>query len=197
MTREELSGIGTVEIFQLNPENPLEGKADVTVFGGFDGLPKSEGGPLIRMHSSCLYGEVLQSLDCDCGPQLDTARQRILDEGGGILFYLYQEGRGAGLLTKASGYAISESEGVDTMEAYRKMGVPFDQRHYGHCARFLLANGITNVRLMSNNPRKIGALEKSGITVTRSPLIVGVNDHNIEYLRTKRDKGEHLFPKDL
>lgn len=189
--------MGDVEVFLLDPTNPHEGKATVSVLGGLDALAKLEDGPLVRMHSRCVYGEIVGSTDCDCGPQLETSKQRIREEGVGILFYLDQEGRGAGLTIKAKGYQLKEQEGLDTAEAYERLGVPFDQREYGHVVRFLLDHSITKVRLMSNNPRKISALEAAGITVIPVSLIVGVGSDNIEYLRTKRDKAGHLLPSDL
>lgn len=156
-----------------------------------------EGGPLVRLHSACRYGDSLESADCDCGPQRQAALAAMAAEGSGIFFYLEQEGRGAGLLTKALGYALAQEEGLDTAEAYARMEVPFDTRQYGHCARFLLNHGIHNVRLLSNSPWKISALTDYGIATTPVPHVVGVNATNVNYLRTKRDKAGHLFPANL
>ncbi|HSA84043.1 MAG TPA: GTP cyclohydrolase II [Patescibacteria group bacterium] len=197
MPRIELAEGNFVDKFVLNSATPGEGRMIVSALGGFDANAALEHGPLVRMHSACVYGEVLQSTDCDCGPQLEAAKSRMRGEGTGILFYLHQEGRGAGLPTKAKAYELQESEGLDTKEAYERLGVPFDQREYRHCAVVLRDNGITKVRLMSNNPHKIQALEEAGISVVRVPLIVGVTEQNLPYLRTKRDKAGHLFPKTL
>lgn len=129
-------------LYHLESSNAFEGVATVSVLGDLATLAQTDNGPLVRMHSACVYGEVLGSTDCECGPQLDTARQRIIDAGAGILFYLHQEGRGAGLVVKARGYELKDARGLNTAAAYAEMGVPFDQRQYGHCARFLLRRGI-------------------------------------------------------
>jgi len=156
-------------------------------------LHEHEDGPLIRLHSSCIYSETLGSTDCDCYRQLRYAQKAIKAEGTGILVYLKaQEGRGAGLLAKASGYLLKDCEGLDTAEAYEKLGQAFDTRDYTQEVAFLVDKGITKVRLLSNNPRKIKALEDAGIRVTRVPVVIPSKRYN-DYLNVKRLKGGHLI----
>ncbi|HSX08137.1 MAG TPA: hypothetical protein VLG11_04555 [Candidatus Saccharimonadales bacterium] len=189
-----------IRVYPLEPICEEEGPALAGVRGDMVIMSEEQdmtGGPLIRMHSACQYSEILGSSECDCDAQRLTAMARIAAEGSGIFFYLEQEGRGAGLAAKARGYAIAAQNGLDTVEAYRHLGLPFDTRQYGHCARFLLNNGFKKVRLMSNNPCKIDALAGYGLRVTPIPLVAGVTDGNVKYLRTKRDKAGHLLPPNL
>lgn len=192
--------MGAIRLYDLQPVCHEEGEGYAGVRGDLvimSELSSLEGGPLVRIHSACRYSEVLGSEDCDCAVQLKEAMASIALEGEGILFYLEQEGRGAGLAAKARGYAVSQAQSIDTVQAYEHLKIPFDSRQYGHCARFLLNNGIRSVRLMSNNPRKINALTDYGIHVTRRDHIVGVTRQNIDYLSTKRDRAGHLLPSDL
>lgn len=192
--------MGEVTIYPLEPICPEEGNGWAAVAGDLTIMSETqnlEGGPLIRMHSACRYSEIYESDDCDCAAQLKDTMAKIALEGQGILFYLDQEGRGAGLSIKAEGYRLSQEHGLTTAEAYEHMKVPFDSREYGHCARFLLNNGIQRVRLLSNNPWKIDALTEYGIEVSRQTHISGVTEHNIDYLRVKRDIAGHAFPPDL
>lgn len=150
---------------------------------------------LVRIHSRCLYGEALGSQDCDCGPELTTSLDLIQDAGAGILIYLEQEGRGAGLLAKAQGYHESERTGADTFLSYERLGYPADDRNYEHAAAGLRELGLTAVRLLTNNPEKIEQLEHSGITVTRIPLLTPpLSDRAAEYLTAKRLRRGHLLP---
>ena len=155
----------------------------------------SDGQPvLVRMHSECLTGDSLGSLRCDCGSQRDAALQRIAEEGRGVLVYLRQEGRGIGLLNKLKAYALQD-DGADTVEANEKLGFPPDLRDYGIGAQILHALGVKEIRLMTNNPRKIAALAGYGMRVVeRFPLQVGHNPHNRRYLATKAEKLGHLMP---
>lgn len=148
---------------------------------------------LARMHSECLTGDALYSLRCDCGPQLEAALAAIAAEGRGILLYLRQEGRGIGLLNKIRAYRLQD-EGADTVEANLALGLGADLRRYDIAAGMLEALGIRALRLMTNNPRKIRALETAGITIAeRVPLLIEPNPHNAGYLRTKRQRLGHLL----
>lgn len=148
--------------------------------------------PLVRLHSECLTGDALGSLRCDCGPQLQEALRRIADEGRGAVLYLRQEGRGIGLGNKIRAYALQDA-GADTVDANHQLGFPDDARDYGLAVALLKETGICTLRLLTNNPRKVVALEKDGITVTeRVALHVGENPHNSGYLATKRQRLGHL-----
>ncbi|MGE0800219.1 MAG: GTP cyclohydrolase II [Lautropia sp.] len=146
----------------------------------------------IRMHSSCLTGDLFGSLRCDCGDQLRGAIER-LGEGGGVLLYLAQEGRGIGLANKLRAYA-RQDEGFDTIDADRYLGFRGDERNFGVAVQMLHALGITRVRLLTNNPAKIDALRAAGLDVVeRLPIPAPVNRHNERYLTTKRDRAGHLI----
>lgn len=128
-------------------------------------------GCLVRIHSRCLYGETLGADDCDCGPELALALELIKEAGGqGVLIYLEQEGRGAGLEVKAQGLHIGEETGADTFDAYRMLGHPEDARTYDHAAAALKDLGLRSVRLMTNNPDKVQAVENAGLVVKPIPL---------------------------
>ncbi|MEV0466800.1 GTP cyclohydrolase II RibA [Nocardia tengchongensis] len=144
-------------------------------------------GCLVRIHSRCLYGDVLASQDCDCGPELALAMDLIQQEGGqGVLFYLEQEGRGEGLEVKAMGLHIGEETGVDTFDAYRALGHPDDRRTYDHAAFALAALGLRSVRLMTNNPDKVAAVERAGLAVTAVPLVTEPqNERAAQYMEAK------------
>jgi len=147
---------------------------------------------LVRMHSECLTGDALHSLRCDCGFQRDAALKMIADAGRGALVYLRQEGRGIGLLNKLRAYALQD-EGADTVEANEQLGFPADLRDYGVGAQILLDLGVRRLRLLTNNPRKVVALEGFGIEVVeRVPLHAGENPYNEAYLATKRAKLGHF-----
>ncbi|AOR35489.1 bifunctional 3,4-dihydroxy-2-butanone 4-phosphate synthase/GTP cyclohydrolase II [Streptomyces fodineus] len=150
---------------------------------------------LVRVHSECLTGDVFGSLRCDCGPQLDAALQRIQQEGRGVVVYLRgHEGRGIGLLSKLRAYELQE-RGRDTLDANLELGLPADARDYGAGARILADLGVHGVRLMTNNPDKTDALLRHGLDVTgREPMPVQAGEHNLHYLRTKRDRMGHDLP---
>lgn len=151
---------------------------------------------LLRLHSECLTGDALFSLRCDCGPQLEKALERIAKEGRGAVFYLRQEGRGIGLVNKIRAYYLQD-EGVDTVEANEALGHDADERDYTLCEPMLSFFNIKAVRLMTNNPRKVKALEKLGITVTeRLGHSIKPNEHNRFYLHTKAKKLGHLINYD-
>lgn len=146
---------------------------------------------LARTHSECLTGDGLFSLRCDCGFQLEQALQSIANEGRGVLMYLRQEGRGIGLLNKIRAYHLQD-QGADTVEANEKLGFAADLRDYSICGPMLEHLGIKALRLMTNNPRKVKALELAGVEVVeRIPLEVGRNPHNDSYLTTKASKLGH------
>jgi 3,4-dihydroxy 2-butanone 4-phosphate synthase/GTP cyclohydrolase II len=146
---------------------------------------------LVRVHSECLTGDVFHSLRCDCGEQLAAALAMIEREGEGVLLYLSQEGRGIGLLNKLRAYKLQE-EGVDTVDANLKLGLPADLRDYGIGAQILGDLGLSSIRILTNNPKKIVGLEGYGLSVTSQVPIEAVpNPHNEEYLRAKRDKLGH------
>lgn len=147
--------------------------------------------PLVRLHSECLTGDVLGSLKCDCGPQLRTALAEIRANGWGILLYLRQEGRGIGLINKLRAYALQD-QGFDTVDANLRLGFAVDSRDFGVAARMLDLLGQERVRLLTNNPAKVAALEAAGIVVTeRVAHAMPPNPHNEAYLATKRDRTGH------
>jgi GTP cyclohydrolase II len=154
----------------------------------------SNGEPVLaRVHSECLTGDVLFSQRCDCGAQLEGALTKIAAEGRGILLYLRQEGRGIGLVNKIRAYRLQEA-GADTVEANLQLGFHADARNYELCQPMLAQFGVRDVRLMTNNPRKIEALTRLGINVTeRVPLLVNRNTFNNSYLNTKEAKLGHLM----
>jgi 3,4-dihydroxy 2-butanone 4-phosphate synthase/GTP cyclohydrolase II len=148
---------------------------------------------LVRVHSECLTGDVFHSLRCDCGQQLEDALARIEDEGRGVLLYLAQEGRGIGLLNKLRAYKLQE-EGLDTVDANIELGLPPDLRDYGIGAQILVDLGLSSIRLLTNNPKKIVGLEGYGLRVTdQIPIEHAPGDHNRDYLRAKRERMGHLL----
>lgn len=148
---------------------------------------------LVRMHSECMTGDVFSSLRCDCGDQLAAAMRRIDEEGAGAIVYLRQEGRGIGLGNKLKAYSLQD-QGMDTVEANERLGFKPDLRDYGIGAQILLDLGLTSVRLLTNNPRKIVGLDGYDIEITgREPLHVPAGEHNERYLDTKRSKLGHLL----
>ena len=148
---------------------------------------------LVRVHSECLTGHVFHSLRCDCGEQLEDALARIESEGQGVLLYLAQEGRGIGLLNKLRAYKLQE-EGLDTVDANMKLGLPADLRDYGIGAQILVDLGLSSIRLLTNNPRKIVGLEGYGLRVTdQVPIEPAPGEHNRDYLRAKKNRLGHML----
>jgi GTP cyclohydrolase II len=181
---------------------PLDGvdDAELAAFRPADGGPEHYAlliGKLVepvlaRIHSECFTGDVLGSLRCDCGEQLRGAIAAIAKAGGGVLLYLAQEGRGIGLMNKLRAYRLQD-EGFDTFEANRRLGFESDERYYDIAARILMLLGISAVRLMTNNPAKVKAIESAGIKVAeRVPHAFPASAHNRDYLRAKKDGG-HLL----
>jgi len=149
--------------------------------------------PLVRVHSQCLTGDVFHSLRCDCRQQLEMALAMIRDAGAGILIYEQQEGRGIGLMAKLQAYELQDS-GLDTVEANERLGFKADQRDFALPGQILKALGVSKVRLLSNNPGKVEALERAGVKVVeRVPCEVEPSMHAEEYLKTKKEKLGHLF----
>jgi GTP cyclohydrolase II len=149
--------------------------------------------PLVRIHSQCLTGDVFHSLRCDCRQQLELSLSMIADEGAGILIYEQKEGRGIGLMAKLQAYELQDT-GLDTVEANERLGFKADHRDFTLPGAILKALGVLRVRLMSNNPDKVEALERAGVRVVeRVPCEVTPSPHAEEYLKTKKEKLGHLF----
>lgn len=148
---------------------------------------------LVRIHSQCLTGDVFCSLKCDCGPQLHFAMQMIEAEGRGAIVYQQQEGRGIGILNKIKAYALQD-EGADTVEANVRLGFEVDSREYQQCAEILFDLGLCKVRVLSNNPKKLEALEQAGLQIVeRVPIEIDAEEPATHYLKTKKEKLGHLL----
>ncbi|MCX5685055.1 MAG: bifunctional 3,4-dihydroxy-2-butanone-4-phosphate synthase/GTP cyclohydrolase II [Planctomycetota bacterium] len=162
---------------------------------GLDGkVPVQEEPVLVRIHSECLTGDVFGSLACDCGDQLQTAMARVAEAGRGAVIYMRQEGRGIGLSNKIRAYKLQQEEGLDTVEANERLGFRPDLRDYGIGAQIMVDLGIRQVRLMTNNPRKVVALKGYDLTIVeRVPIVIEPNATNKKYLDTKRRKMGHLL----
>jgi len=151
---------------------------------------------LVRMHSSCMTGDIFGSCRCDCGHQLQMSMKMIEKEGKGVIVYMNQEGRGIGLINKLKAYKLQE-EGRDTVEANEELGFQADQRDYGIGAQILRDLGVSKIRLMSNNPRKRTGLISYGLEIVENVSIeIESNEHNKAYLETKRDKMGHSLKMD-
>jgi GTP cyclohydrolase II len=181
-----LDNIPDAQIFAFRGSDDGQDHVALLV-GAFGGKP-----PLVRLHSECLTGDVFGSLKCDCGPQLKEALRLIGEEGGGVLIYLRQEGRGIGLANKLRAYALQD-RGLDTVDSNLRLGFADDERNYAHAAAILRELGIDEVRLLTNNPNKVAALEAEGIRVAeRVAHHMPANPHNADYLAVKRGKSGHL-----
>lgn len=157
-------------------------------------VPPQEEPVLVRMHSECLTGDVLHSAKCDCGPQLQYAMKQVADAGRGVIVYMRQEGRGIGLLNKLKAYKLQQEEGLDTVEANKRLGFAPDLRHFGIGAQILHDLGVRDIRLLTNNPRKVIGLEGYGLRIVeRVPIQMAAGAHNRDYLQAKRDKLGHLL----
>jgi 3,4-dihydroxy 2-butanone 4-phosphate synthase/GTP cyclohydrolase II len=168
----------------------LDGKHHVAMVRG---EVAGEKDVLVRVHSECLTGDVFHSLRCDCGEQLESALSMIAKEDRGVLLYLSQEGRGIGLLNKLRAYNLQD-QGLDTVEANVRLGLPVDLRDYGIGAQILADLGLSSIRILTNNPKKIRGLEGYGLSVAEQvPIVHEPNPHNADYLRTKRDRLGHTI----
>ncbi len=148
---------------------------------------------LTRVHSECLTGDILHSLRCDCGPQLEASLRQIEAAGQGVVLYLRQEGRGIGLIEKIAAYELQE-KGLDTVDANLELGHPVDARSYEAARDILKDLGIQSIRLLTNNPDKVEALSELGFDITeRVPLEVGHHEHNEDYMRTKKERMGHFL----
>ncbi|HEY2783920.1 MAG TPA: GTP cyclohydrolase II [Fimbriiglobus sp.] len=149
---------------------------------------------LVRMHSECLTGDVLHSQKCDCGPQLAHAMRQVANAGRGVIVYMRQEGRGIGLLNKLRAYQLQQDEGLDTVEANRRLGFAPDLRHFGIGAQILCDLGVRQIKLLTNNPRKVIGLDGYGLKIVeRIPIEILPGEFNSDYLRTKKEKMGHLL----
>jgi 3,4-dihydroxy 2-butanone 4-phosphate synthase/GTP cyclohydrolase II len=149
---------------------------------------------IVRIHSQCLTGDILSSMLCDCGPQLHQAMAQVASAGKGVVLYMRQEGRGIGLLPKLQAYKLQQEEKLDTVEANQRLGFAPDLRQYGIGAQILFDLGIRDIRLLTNNPRKVVGLEGYGLRIVESlPIQIEANQHNARYLKTKKDKLGHLL----
>jgi len=176
-------------VFKTRVYRGADGREQVAIFCG----DPSGDDVLARVHSACFTGEVLGSLKCDCKPQLEGALRRIQREGRGVVVYLFQEGRGIGLGNKLRAYALQE-RGADTVDANTLLGFGEDEREYGDAVDMLRDLGARSVRLLTNNPLKVAALEEAGVRVSsREPLVVGRNAVNAHYLDVKRDRMGHAL----
>ena len=184
---------GQFRIFGFRLEPVEDGKPEeavALVMGDVHSAP-----PLVRVHSQCLTGDVFGSLRCDCRQQLEMALSLIAGEGAGILIYEQQEGRGIGLMPKLQAYELQDA-GLDTVEANEKLGFKADHREFALPAKILNALKVKSVRLLSNNPEKVAALEKAGVRVAeRVPCEVTASPRAEEYLKVKKEKLGHLFSR--
>ncbi len=180
-------------VFTMHGFEEADGQEHIALsMGDFsDGLPV-----LSRIHSECLTGDALFSQKCDCGPQLKAAMQAVQKEGRGIIVYLRQEGRGIGLINKIRAYRLQD-QGLDTVEANLKLGLPVDARDFSLAKHIYDHLGVHEIKLLTNNPEKVSTLQQAGISIVeRIPLQVGKNSENERYLHTKAEKlGHFLFPE--
>jgi 3,4-dihydroxy 2-butanone 4-phosphate synthase/GTP cyclohydrolase II len=177
--------------FQIHVyESPSDWQTHVALVHG----PIGDGDEVLaRMHSSCLTGDVLHSVRCDCGAQLESAMQRIAEEGRGVIIYLNQEGRGIGLANKIRAYALQD-QGYDTVEANERLGFKADHRDYATGVAILRDLGVRSMRLLSNNPRKLAGVTDNGLIVSALvPLEMPVSDGTRRYLKTKKEKLGHVL----
>jgi 3,4-dihydroxy 2-butanone 4-phosphate synthase/GTP cyclohydrolase II len=173
-------------------ENEID---DLTHLAIIMGEPEGKDDVLVRVHSACLTGDALHSLRCDCGSQLEAAMRAVAAEGEGIIVYMQQEGRGIGLLNKMKAYHLQD-EGLDTVEANQKLGLAPDLRDYGIGAQILKELGLRRIRFMTNNLTKVVGLQGFGLEIVeRVPIEIPPNGHNERYLKTKREKLNHVFEK--
>lgn len=175
-------------------QDPETGEEHIALSKGLE-IPSDEP-VLTRIHSECLTGDAFASLKCDCGPQLQATQKLINEAGRGIILYLRQEGRGIGLTNKIRAYALQD-QGHDTVDANLLLNLPADARRYDMCNIMLDHLKVKSIKLVTNNPLKIQALQELGIhVVERVPLTVGLNPYNEQYLKTKHDRMSHMYQKE-
>lgn len=195
--RASVEKIATANLPTQSGEFKIAGYRSLTSDEEFVVLYKGELRPevptLVRIHSQCLTGDVFGSIKCDCGPQLHMAMEMIETEGRGAIVYQQQEGRGIGIINKIRAYALQD-EGADTVEANEKLGFEVDARDYQQCAEILFDLGLCQVRVISNNPEKLAALEEAGLQIVeRIPIEVEAREPAAHYLKTKKEKLGHLL----
>lgn len=184
----------TVGDFQIAGYRSLTSDEEFVVI--YKGELEADVPTLVRIHSQCLTGDVFGSIKCDCGPQLHRAMEMIEAEGRGAIVYQQQEGRGIGIINKIRAYALQD-EGADTVEANEKLGFAVDAREYQQCAEILFDLGLCKIRVMSNNPAKLEALEEAGLSVVeRIPIEIQTKDPAAHYLKVKKEKLGHLLEFD-
>jgi GTP cyclohydrolase II len=200
----ELSAAAAVEVLSRAKLPTRHGQFEIVAFRRRDGEPLRDIAVVkgdiagaervpVRVHSECLTGDVLGSLRCDCGEQLEVAMQRIAESPTGIVLYMRQEGRGIGIANKVRAYALQDG-GLDTVEANEHLGFDDDLRSYDLAAAMLLAMGVRSIELHTNNPKKVQGLREQGIDVLeRVPLAIAPRDENRHYLLTKHKRSGHLF----
>ena len=175
-------------------QDPKTGEEHVALSTGLDTAPTEP--VLVRIHSECLTGDAFASLKCDCGPQLQATQKLIQEAGQGVILYLRQEGRGIGLTNKIRAYALQD-QGHDTVDANLLLNLPADARKYDMCPIMLNRLQVKAVKLITNNPLKIKALQEQGVNVVeRVPLTVGLNKFNEDYLKTKHERMSHMYNKE-
>lgn len=183
------TGFGEFKVYGYR--NLLDNKEHLALVKG-DPIGKEN--VLVRVHSECATGDIFGSMRCDCGEQLHLAMQRIQEEDVGVILYLRQEGRGIGLVHKIKAYDLQDKEGLDTVEANQHLGYPPDLRDYGIGVQILKDLGLTTIRILTNNPKKVVGIEGYGMKITEQlPLTVEPNEHNVRYLQTKKEKMGHLL----
>ena len=193
------TAFGTFDLFAFSSPVDVEPHLALTLGGigtetGPGVVPEQAEPVLVRMHSECLTGDALHSQRCDCGPQLAHAMRQVADAGRGAIVYMRQEGRGIGLLNKLRAYKLQQDEGLDTVEANQRLGFAPDLRQFGIGAQILHDLGVRQIRLLTNNPRKVIGLDGYGLKIVeRVPIQMAPGEHNADYLRTKRDKLGHLL----
>jgi len=176
----------------------IEGNSHIALVKGNLKLKKPDDSVLVRVHSQCLTGDIFHSRKCDCGRQMESALRMIEREKRGVLIYLPQEGRGIGIINKLKAYVLQENQKLDTVEANLKLGFPDDLRDYGIGAQILADLGLTRIRLMTNNPKKVIGLAGYNISIVeRVPIVVEISRHSKKYIETKKKRMGHLIEKNM
>lgn len=183
-------GLATLHVYSFGPHE--EDNVLCIEVPGSSGRAESDTSTIVRVQSACYTAEIFRSTDCDCHEQLHASLERVFRDGG-LVIYMICDGRGAGLLTKIRGLALGDALGLDTHDAYIRLGVPVDPREYHRVAQVLKDLGVKHVRLLTNNPRKVDGLVDEGLAVERIPLEIHPTEDSRPYLYTKQQKMGHLF----